>query len=115
MPDEAEPNVPRESLSPNRNNGGFGEGLPAFNRPTLLRLERQLRGQRNRQAEIMDLKDYETIRPEGYFCCRKFKIRPASHFSFFCVITLFRAFNAVLTLDMITCVLYSVFILVDEI
>lgn len=42
-------------------------------------------------------------------------MKPASHVQIFCTLTLFRAFNLVLTLDVLVCVLYSVFILIDEI
>lgn len=57
----------------------------------------------------------ETIKPYGMFrvCC--ITIKPATHVSCIIPIPLFKAFNTALTLDVLTCVIYSVFILIDEI
>jgi hypothetical protein len=57
----------------------------------------------------------EKIRPEGYLGCFCLKIKPASHFDFLCIVTIFRAFHGVLVIDVLNCVIYSIFILLGEI
>ncbi|TNV78284.1 hypothetical protein FGO68_gene8382 [Halteria grandinella] len=96
MPDEAEPNRPRESIQVNQR-------LPPRGRPRT--------NNNNHGAEVIE----EKIQADGYFNLFCFSFKPATRIQLLFSLTLFRAFNISLTLDVLTCVLYSILILMDEI
>ena len=68
----------------------------------------------NSQSSLSDNIE-EKIDKSEYFGLYCIKFKPAMHVHLFCVVTLFRAFNAVLTLDVFTCLVYSIFVLIEEI
>jgi hypothetical protein len=64
------------------------------------------------EAEEEEMK--EEFPDESLWGCECLKIKPATRINLICHITLFRALTAVLILDVLNCVIYSILILMDE-